>query len=91
MDFPSKIREDFNDQQAKATLPNINYKAVARSQRIMEGHGKSGKTPDALGELSSKGRFREKSFIPVLDELEINLRRAISCSGVAEMFLFFAI
>ena len=39
MDFLSKIREEFDefDEQAKATLPNINYRAVTRRQRKKKG------------------------------------------------------
>ena len=68
VDFISEIRFDFDkfDQQAKATLPNINCRAVTRRQK---------NAPDALSELSSKDRFRMNSFIPILDALEANLRR----------------
>ena len=84
VDFLSKIRDEFDkfDQQAKATLPNKNYRAVARRQR---------NAPGALSELSSKDRFRINSFIPMLDALEVNLkRRATVYSNIAEMFLFLA-
>ena len=84
VDFLSEIRDEFDefDQQAKATLPNINYKAVTRRQR---------NAPDALSELSSKQRFKINSFIPMLDALEANLRRRANVySDIAEMFLFLA-
>ena len=84
VDFLSEIRDEFDefDQQAKATLPNINYRAVTRRQR---------NAPDALSELSSKKRFKINSFIPMLDTLEANLRRrANKYSDIAETFLFFA-
>ena len=44
--FLSEIRDEFDefDQQAKATLPNINHRALTRSQR---------NAPDALSKLSS--------------------------------------
>ena len=50
VDFLSEIRDEFDefDQQTKATLPNINYRAVTRRQR---------NAPDVLSELSSKERF----------------------------------
>ncbi|XP_077970538.1 uncharacterized protein LOC144425104 [Styela clava] len=81
VDFLSKIRDEF-DQQAKATLPNINYKAVTRRQR---------NAPDALRELSSKEWFEINFFIPLLDALESNLRRRANVySDIAEMFLFHA-
>ena len=79
-DFLSEIRDEF-DQQAKVTLPNINYRAVTRRQR---------NTPDALSELSSKERFKINFFIRILDALEANLRRANVYSDIAEMFLFLA-
>ena len=82
VDFLSKIRDEFDkfDQQAKATLPNKNYRAVARRQR---------NAPGALS--ASKDRFRINSFIPMLDALEANLkRRATVYSNIAEMFLFLA-
>ena len=88
-EFFSKIREDF-DQQAKDTLSNINYRAVTRIQRKMKEHGNSGNALDTLGKLSSKDRFRVKSFIPMLDAFEANLRRAIVYSDIAEMLLFLA-
>ena len=50
VDFLSEIRDEF-DKQAKAALPNINYKAVTRRQRH---------APEALSELSSKNRFKNK-------------------------------
>ena len=84
VDFLSEIRDEFDefDQQAKATLPNINYRAVTRRQR---------NAPDALSELSSKERFKINSFIPMLDALEANLRRRANVySDIAEMFLFLA-
>ena len=57
----------------------------------MKGHGNSGNAPDAIGKFSSKERFKVKSFIPMLDALEANLRRkAIVCSDIAKMFLFLA-
>ena len=69
------------DLQAKATLPNINYRAVTRTQR---------NAPEALSELCSKDRFKINFFIPMLDAtLEANLRRrATVYSDVAKMFLF---
>ena len=78
VDFRSEIRDKFN-QQAKATLPNINYRAITRKQR---------NAPGLFSELSSKDRFRMNSFIPMLDALETNVRRALVYSGIAEMFLF---
>ena len=57
----------------KATWPDINCRAVTRRQRKTKGHGNSENASDALGELSSKDRFRVKSFIPMLDVLEANL------------------
>ena len=84
VDFLNEIRDEFDefDQQAKATLPNINYRAVTRRQR---------NAPDALSELSSKERFKINSFIPMLDALEANLRRRANVySDIAEMFLFLA-
>ena len=84
VDFLSKIRDEFDkfDQQAKATLLNINYRAVTRRQR---------NAPDALSELPSKKRFKINSFIPMLDTLEANLRRRANVySDIAEMFLFLA-
>ena len=84
VDFLSDIRDEFDefDQQAKATLPNINYRAVTWRQR---------NAPDALSELSSKERFKINSFIPMLDALEANLRRRANVySDIAEMFLFLA-
>ena len=81
VDFLSEIRDEF-DQQAKATLPNINYRAVTSRQK---------NAPDALSELSSKERFKINSFIPMLDALEANLRRRANVySDIAEMFLFLA-
>ena len=81
MDFLSEIKDEF-DQQAKATLPNINYRAVTRRQR---------NAPDSSSELSSKDRFGINSFIPMFDVLEANLgRRAIVYNDFAEMFLFLA-
>ena len=73
VDFLSKIRDEFDkfDQQAKATLPNENYRAVARRQR---------NAPGALSELSSKDRFRINFFIPMLDALEANLKRRATCT-----------
>ena len=84
VDFLSEIRVEFDefDQKAKATLPNINYRAVTRRQR---------NAPDALSELSSKERFKINSFILMLDALEANLRRKANVySDIAEMFLFLA-
>ena len=84
VDFLSEIRDEFDefDQQAKATLTNINYRAVTRRQR---------NAPDALSELSSKERFKINSFIPMLDALKANLRkRANVYSDIAETFLFLA-
>ena len=84
VDFLSEIRDEFNefDQQAKTTLPNINYRAVTGRQR---------NAPDALSELSSNERFKINSFIPMLDALEANLRRRANVySDIAEMFLFLA-
>ena len=84
VDFLSEMRDEFDefDQQAKATLPNINFRAVTRRQRNAR---------DALSELSSKKRFKINSFIPVLDALEANLRkRANVYSDIAEMFPFLA-
>ena len=84
VDFLSEIREEFDEfgQQAKATLPNINYRAVTTRQR---------NAPDASSELSSKERFKINSFIPMLDALEANLRRRANVySDIAEMFLFLA-
>ena len=83
VDFLSKIRDEFDefDQQAKATLPNINNRAVTRRQK---------NAPDALSELSSKETFKINSFIPMLDALEANLRRANVYSDIVEMFLFLA-
>ena len=84
VDFLSEIRDEFDefDQQAKATLLNINYRAVTRRQR---------NAPDALSELSSKERIKINSFIPVLDALKANLRRRANVySDIAEMFLFLA-
>ena len=43
-----------------------------------------------LSGLSSKNRFRINFFIPMLDALEANLRRAIVYHDIAEMFLFLA-
>ena len=92
VDFLSKIR-DFNEfeQQAKTILPNIKYKTVTRIHRILKGLGKSENTPDALGKLFLKGRFGVKSFIPMLDALEVNLRRATTYSDTAESFSFLLI
>ena len=66
VDFLSEIRDEFDefDQQAKATLPNINYRALTMRQRNV---------PDALSELSSKEKFKINSFITMLDALEASL------------------
>ena len=83
VDFLSENRNEF-DQQAKATLPNIYYRAVTRRQR---------NAADALrvSKLSSKDRFRMNSFTPMLDALKANLRRRdIVYSGISEMLLFLA-
>ena len=50
VDFLSEIRDEF-DKQAKAALPNTNYKAVTRRQRH---------APETLSELSSRNRFKNK-------------------------------
>ncbi|XP_013783624.1 uncharacterized protein LOC106467793 [Limulus polyphemus] len=94
-DFLSKIREDFDEleQQAKATLPNVNYRTVIRRQRVRKRHGNDGNVPgpDALDELSSSDKFRIKSFIPILDALDANLRKRTGVySDVAQMFSFLA-
>ena len=84
VDFLSEMRDEIDefDKQAKATLPNINHRAVTRRQR---------NAPDALSELSSKEKFKINSFIPFLDALEANLRRRANVfSDIAEMFLFLA-
>ena len=62
-------------------MPNINFTAVTRRQR---------NASDGLSELFSKDRFKINSFIPVLDALEANLRRAMVFSDIADMFLFLA-
>ena len=69
LDFLREIRDRFDefDQQAKATLPDIDYKAVSRRQKIASG---------PLSEFSSKDRFRINSFIPILDALELNLKKS---------------
>ena len=81
VNFLREIRDEFDefDQQAKATLPNINFRAVTRSQR---------NAPDALSDLSSKKRFKINSFIPMLEALEASLRRRANVYN--EMFLFLA-
>ena len=82
VDVLSEIIDEFDefDQQAKATLPNINYRAVTRRQK---------NAPEALSKLSSKDRFRINSFIPMLNAaFEANLKRAILYSDVAKTLLF---
>ena len=84
VNFLSEIRDEFDefDQQAKATLSNINFRAVTRSQR---------NAPDALSDLSSKKRFKINSFIPMLEALEASLRRRANVyNDIAEMVLFLA-
>ena len=74
VNFLSEIRHEF-DQQAKANLPNINYRAVIKRQR---------NASDALSELFSKKRFKINYFIPMLDVLAANLRK--SNAGVSNMW-----
>ncbi|XP_013793798.1 uncharacterized protein LOC106477819 [Limulus polyphemus] len=54
--FLSKVREDFDEleQQAKAILPNVNYRTVTRRQRVRKRQGNNGNAPgpDALDEIS---------------------------------------
>ncbi|XP_013780077.1 uncharacterized protein LOC106464480 [Limulus polyphemus] len=88
-----KLDFDELEQQAKATLPNVNYRTVTRRQRVrkQQGNDENAPGPDVLDELSSRDKFRIKSFIPILDVLDANLRRrATVYSDVAQMFSFLA-
>ena len=56
-----------------------------------QGNDGSASGPDALDELSSRDKFRIKSFIPILDALETNLRRRGAVyNNIAKMFSFLA-
>lgn len=92
-EFLSKIRDDFEEieEQAKATLPNVDYRTVLRRQRRRKRQENDGDAPDALDGLSPKDKFRIKSFIPILDTLDTNLRkRSTVYRDVSETFSFLA-
>ena len=94
-DIVQEIREDFDEleQQAKTTFPNVNYRTVRRIKikRNRQGNDGSASGPDALDELSSRDKFRIKSFIPILNALETNLRRRGAVfNNIAKMFSFLA-
>jgi len=94
-DIVQEIREDFDEleQQAKTTLPNVDYRTVRRikRKRNRQGNDASASGQDALDELSSTDKFRIKSFIPILDALETNLRRRGAVyNNIAKMFSFLA-
>jgi len=74
-------------------LPNVDYRTVRRIKikRNRQGNDGSASGPDALDELSSRDKFRIKSFIPILDALETNLRRRGAVyNNIAKMFSFLA-
>ena len=87
------IREDFDkfEEQAKITLPNVDYKRAKRIRKtcINRGNYESASGPDALDDLSSRDKFRIKTFIPILDKLEADLRtKATVYNDFAKMFSF---
>ncbi|GIY04689.1 zinc finger MYM-type protein 1 [Caerostris extrusa] len=93
LDILRGIREDFDalEQQAKNTLPNTEYRTtrrIVRSKRQVNYENSS--DPDALDELSSRDKFRIKSFIPILNALESNLGRASVYDDVVKIFFFIA-
>ncbi|GIY61062.1 uncharacterized protein CDAR_311531 [Caerostris darwini] len=63
LDILRGIREDFDafEQQAKNTLPNTEYRTTIRIIRSKsQGNYENSSDPDALEELSSRDKFRNK-------------------------------
>ncbi|XP_075215273.1 protein FAM200B-like [Lycorma delicatula] len=91
-DWHRSLFDILREQQAKNMLPNTEYRTarrIIRSKRQRNYENSS--DPDALDELSSRDKFRIKSFIPILDALESNLgRRASVYDNVVKIFSFLA-
>ena len=91
LQFVSSTREIFDEieEQAKTTLPDVEYRTLQRRRRVRKGQHNDGSATEALDEIPPRDKFRIHSFIPVIDALHSNLdRRAIVYRSVADNFSF---
>jgi len=71
LQFVSAIRENFDEiaKQAKAVLPDVEYKTLQRRRRVRKRQQNDGRANDALDDIIPRDKFRIHSFIAVLDAL----------------------
>lgn len=89
--FLHDMREHFDDieQKSKDKLPGIDYKSVNKRKRKKKIQFNECQPPDADEALLPREKFRLKSFIPVIDALETNLKqRALAYDKIANIFSF---
>jgi hypothetical protein len=66
---------DDTEHKAKEKLPNVDYKSANTLKIRRKRNAGDGDAPNADGTLSSRDKFRVKSFIPIMDALETSLKR----------------
>lgn len=64
---------DHFEKKAKEKLPDVDYKKSRYRRRYINDD-----EDDALENLEPRDKFRIKTFIPVMDALELNLERGAS-------------
>ena len=84
LQFVSGLRENFDEteKQAKAVLPDVEYKTLRRRRRVRKPQQNDSRANDALDDIPPRDKFNIHSFIPVLDALYSNLERRTLCKHV---------
>ncbi|CAM1326808.1 Uncharacterised protein r2_g3576 [Pycnogonum litorale] len=89
--FLQETRESFDELELKAkeTLPSTDYKCVNQRTRIRKKQVNDGDAQNIDETLAPRDKFRVKSFIPMIDVLESNLKkRAVIYENIANKFDF---
>jgi hypothetical protein len=75
-----ETRKTFDDieHEAKEKLPNVEYKSANTPKITRKGNIGDGDAPSADEPLSPRDKFRIKSFIPIMNALETNLKEKLN-------------